>query len=167
MQSEPQSLPTPTGVVAVLVLTIGVKEVVSIGEEHLAGSIAEGYHLGGTRRWSFMCGYDLESPNVRAWPANVDASLLVRLMLGVVVVDALVLDAKHSKPILAVQEVMKTPVEEVVSNVPKAVGSDPTPRGIGMVFAALEVIAIVIVGIITPFITGIPACSRLGCPLCG
>ena len=113
-----------------------------------------------------MCGHDPKSPEVRAWSVDVDAGLPVRLMPGVVVVGALVLDAKHPKPILAVQEVIEPPVEEVVSSVPKAVGGNPTPRGIGMVSPTLELIA-TIVGIITPVITGIPAYSRLGCPLCG
>ena len=82
---------------------------------------------------------------------------------------ALVLDAKHPNPVLAVQEVTEPPVEEVVSSVPEAMGGDPTPRGVGMVSPALEVVAIVVivVGIVTPVITGIPAYSWLGCPLCG
>ena len=86
----------PARVVAVLVLADGV-EVVPIGEERLLGSIAEGCHLGGARRWSFMCGHDPESPEVRVWPADVDAGLPVRLVPGVVVVGALILDAKTSR----------------------------------------------------------------------
>ena len=70
------------GLVVVLVLADGVKEVVSIDKERLAGSIAEGCHLGGARRWSFMCGHDPESPEVWAWPANVDAGLPVHLVPG-------------------------------------------------------------------------------------
>jgi len=89
--------PPPAGVVAVLVLADGVEEVVPIGEECLAGSIAEGCHLGGARRWNFMGGHDPESPEVRVRPADVDAGLPVRLVPGVVVVGALLLDAKTSR----------------------------------------------------------------------
>ena len=116
-----------------------------------------------------MCGHDPESLEVRVWPTDVDAGIAVCLVLGVVVVATLVLDAKHPKPILAVQEVVEPPVEEVISSVPEAVGDDPTSRGIGVVSPALEVVATVVViatavGIVTPIITRIPAYSRLGCP---
>ena len=66
-----------------------------------------------------MCGHHPKGPEIRAWPANVDASRLVLLMSRVVVVDALIFNAIHAKAIVVEQEATEPPVVEVISGVLK------------------------------------------------
>ena len=103
-----------------------------------------------------MCGHHPKSLEIRAWSANVDAGCPVLLMSRVVVVDALILNAIRAKAVVAKQEVTEPPVVEVFSSVPKSMGGDPASRGVGMISPAPEVVATVVVGVVTPIITGIP-----------
>ena len=48
-----------------------------------------------------MCGRHPKGLEIWAWPANVDAGHPVLLMSGVVVVDALILNAIHAKAVVA------------------------------------------------------------------
>ena len=90
----------------------------------------------------------------------MDADHPVLLMLGVVVVDALILNAIQAKGVVAKLEVMEPPVVEVISGVPKIVGGDLASSGVGMISPTPEVVAtivvVIVVGVVTPIITGIP-----------
>jgi hypothetical protein len=62
----------------IVILTYDMEEAVLACKEHMAGNIIGGCRLGGAGSLGFMCLHDLEGPKVQAWPADVDAGLLVR-----------------------------------------------------------------------------------------